>query len=102
MQSGCDSSCAESSEVGHTAQNRQQLGSADVSTSAQADNSTESPHADKRLDRLCANTLRFLAVDMIEQAKSGHPGLPPGSATMLYMLAPTGNVATYEDLSIIS
>lgn len=32
------------------------------------------------------NTLRFLAVDMVEKAKSGHPGLPLGAAPMAYVL----------------
>lgn len=36
------------------------------------------------LDQLCINTLRFLAVDAVEQAKSGHPGLPLGAAPMVY------------------
>ena len=38
------------------------------------------------LDQLCVNTVRFLAVDMVQQAKSGHPGLPLGSAAMAYAL----------------
>ena len=37
-------------------------------------------------DQLCVNTLRFLSVDAIEQAKSGHPGLPLGAAPMAYVL----------------
>ena len=37
-------------------------------------------------DQTCVNTLRFLAVDAIEQAKSGHPGLPLGAAPMAYVL----------------
>lgn len=36
------------------------------------------------LNQLCINTLRFLAVDAVEQAKSGHPGLPLGAAPMAY------------------
>ena len=32
------------------------------------------------------NTLRFLAVDQVEQARSGHPGLPLGAAPMAYVL----------------
>ncbi len=40
----------------------------------------------KRLDELCINTLRFLAVDAVEKAKSGHPGSPLGSAPMAYVL----------------
>ncbi|MFN2149364.1 MAG: transketolase, partial [Anaerolineales bacterium] len=38
------------------------------------------------LDLKCINTLRFLAVDAVERAKSGHPGLPMGSATLAYTL----------------
>jgi transketolase len=38
------------------------------------------------LDELCINTLRFLSVDMVQKANSGHPGLPLGSATMAYTL----------------
>jgi transketolase len=32
------------------------------------------------------NTLRFLAVDMVQTANSGHPGLPMGAAAMAYVL----------------
>jgi transketolase len=38
------------------------------------------------LDELYINTLRFLAVDMVQKANSGHPGLPLGSAAMAYTL----------------
>ena len=38
------------------------------------------------LDRLCINTIRFLAADAVEQAKSGHPGLPMGMADAAYVL----------------
>jgi transketolase len=38
------------------------------------------------LDTTCINTLRFLAVDSVETAKSGHPGLPLGAAPMAYVL----------------
>ncbi|MCK9516083.1 MAG: transketolase [Ottowia sp.] len=37
-------------------------------------------------DQLCINTLRFLAVDAIQNAGSGHPGLPLGAAPMAYVL----------------
>lgn len=38
------------------------------------------------LDSLCVTTLRMLAVDMVEQANSGHPGMPLGAAPMAYVL----------------
>jgi transketolase len=38
------------------------------------------------LDQLCINTIRFLAVDGVQQANSGHPGLPMGAAPMAYVL----------------
>src|ERR1700722_14523887 len=38
------------------------------------------------LDQLSINTLRFLAVDAVEKAKSGHPGAPLGCAPIAYLL----------------
>jgi transketolase len=38
------------------------------------------------LDQLCINTIRMLAVDAVEKAKSGHPGMPMGAAAMAYVL----------------
>ncbi len=38
------------------------------------------------LDQLSVNTIRMLSVDAIEQANSGHPGLPLGAAPVLYAL----------------
>ena len=38
------------------------------------------------LDQQCINTLRFLSVDMVQKASSGHPGLPLGAAPMAYVL----------------
>src|SRR3990172_3043472 len=38
------------------------------------------------IDQVCVNTLRFLAIDAVERAKSGHPGLPLGAAPMAYVL----------------
>ncbi|MEO5333862.1 MAG: transketolase [Magnetococcus sp. YQC-5] len=38
------------------------------------------------LDTLSVTTLRMLAVDMVEAAQSGHPGMPLGAAPMAYVL----------------
>jgi transketolase len=38
------------------------------------------------LDQLCINTIRFLAADGVEKAKSGHPGMPMGMADAAYVL----------------
>ncbi len=38
------------------------------------------------LDELCINTVRFLSVDAVQQANSGHPGMPLGAAPMAYVL----------------
>ena len=42
--------------------------------------------ADSNLDELCVNTIRFLAVDAVQNANSGHPGTPMGAAPMAYVL----------------
>jgi transketolase len=38
------------------------------------------------VDQQCVNTIRFLSVDMVQKADSGHPGLPLGAAPMAYVL----------------
>jgi len=38
------------------------------------------------MDQLCVDTLRFLAVDAVEKARSGHPGMPLGAAPMAFVL----------------
>jgi len=38
------------------------------------------------LDNLSINTIRFLSVDAVQKANSGHPGLPMGAAPMAYVL----------------
>lgn len=37
-------------------------------------------------DALCINTIRFLAVDAVQNANSGHPGMPMGMASTAYLL----------------
>ena len=39
-----------------------------------------------KLEELCVNTIRFLAVDAVEKAKSGHPGTPMGMADMAFVI----------------
>jgi transketolase len=38
------------------------------------------------LDLLCINTIRMLSADAVQQANSGHPGMPMGDAAMAYIL----------------
>ncbi len=40
----------------------------------------------QQLDQLCIDTIRFLSVDMVQRADSGHPGLPLDAAPMAYVL----------------
>ena len=42
--------------------------------------------AAQSLDTLSINAIRFLAVDAVQKANSGHPGLPMGAAPMAYVL----------------
>ena len=38
------------------------------------------------LEQLCINTIRTLAMDGVQKAKSGHPGMPMGMASVAYAL----------------
>jgi transketolase len=38
------------------------------------------------LEELCVNTIRFLSVDGVEKAHSGHPGTPMGMADMAFVI----------------
>lgn len=44
------------------------------------------PLVGSALDTLCIDTVRCLAIDAVEKANSGHPGLPMGAAPAAYVL----------------
>ncbi|MEI6329460.1 MAG: transketolase [Pseudanabaena sp. ELA645] len=44
------------------------------------------PSKTQTLETLCINSIRFLSIDAVEKAKSGHPGLPMGAAPMAFVL----------------
>ena len=48
--------------------------------------SDQQKDSQNELDQLSINALRFLAVDAVEKAKSGHPGAPLGCAPIAYLL----------------
>jgi len=56
-----------------------------VIEAAEASNEPKVGEKDK-LEELCVNTIRFLAVDGVEKAKSGHPGTPMGMADMAFVI----------------
>ena len=43
-------------------------------------------NGNRNLDELCINTIRTLAMDAVQKANSGHPGMPMGAAPMAYVL----------------
>jgi transketolase len=48
--------------------------------------SAEPAPAGERVDRLCIDAIRALAMDAVEKAKSGHPGMPMAMAPVAYLL----------------
>lgn len=44
------------------------------------------PAAPTDLARLAVNTIKFLSIDAVEKAKSGHPGMPMGAADYAFIL----------------
>ena len=51
------------------------------------------------IENKAVNTLRMLSVDQIENANSGHPGLPLGAAPMAYALFKNHLVRDSKDLN---
>jgi len=48
--------------------------------------STQSAEQTTTFEQTCINTIRFLAVDAVQQANSGHPGMPMGMAPVAHVL----------------
>jgi transketolase len=46
----------------------------------------EAPVKKMKIDELCINTIRMLSADAVQNANSGHPGMPMGDAAMAYVL----------------
>ncbi|MEI6292009.1 MAG: transketolase, partial [Chloroflexota bacterium] len=38
------------------------------------------------IEEKCINTIRFLSADAVQQANSGHPGLPMGAAALAFTI----------------
>ena len=47
---------------------------------------TQTKAPESNLDQLCINSIRALAIDAVQKANSGHPGLPMGMAPIAYLL----------------
>jgi len=58
----------------------------DEQTGGAAEGSSAIAGTRDKLEELCVNTIRFLAIDGVEKAKSGHPGAPMGMADMAFVL----------------
>ncbi len=57
-----------------------------MKSARQTTSEVENLDQENRLDQLCINTIRMLAVDAVEKARSGHPGMPMESADIGYVL----------------
>ena len=47
---------------------------------------TQIKASESNLDQLCINSIRVLAIDAVQKANSGHPGMPMGMAPIAYLL----------------
>jgi transketolase len=47
---------------------------------------SENKATQSNLDQLCINSIRVLAIDAVQKANSGHPGMPMGMAPIAYLL----------------
>ena len=52
----------------------------------ETNNHVEGASRGNGLDQLCINTIRMLAVDAVEKARSGHPGMPMEASDIGYIL----------------
>ena len=51
----------------------------------------------KELDNLCVSAIRATCIDVVNKAKSGHPGMALGSAPILYTLYTKHLIANPKD-----
>ena len=70
-------------EASHTIARRMSMTAAAITKS---DVRATRPSAGTELDQLCINTIRTLAMDAVQQAKSGHPGTPMALAPLAYVI----------------
>ncbi|MGZ6241763.1 MAG: transketolase [Candidatus Binataceae bacterium] len=47
---------------------------------------TQAKAPESNIDQLCINSIRVLAIDAVQKANSGHPGMPMGMAPIAYLL----------------
>ena len=47
---------------------------------------SDEPKTNRELEHRCINTIRILSADAVQNANSGHPGLPMGAAAMAFTL----------------